>query len=576
MYGVVKAVLVHLEIKHTDEQVHNLLPCKATVENYLKILSMKNIFIGAARLEEEGGVGVYLGTDKADDKIKKGMIKVVSKFLPSLATDNFPDGQVFTMILDSDATGSKTSEGAEGTINSWHKLPNHDILFLSGVYSDSGGGFVIEGKKAALVDGKICHWYALVANCTLHNIQLVGTVPMQTIMGDGAVGKRNVKQLLYLAYNVQTEMGRRMTRELLKECEERRENEEMDEEGVEPLDADSLIEWFKDLAEKKQDLLQMKPDDARWWYTAVAAVRLARNWLLWIALTDAYLEKKNLTPVQRDIAGNLKSMLTEPEILCDLYLLACFFRGFLFHHFKFFQGVDPNIGKPGFLSFHILTRVFLMTRDLERLSKYQTVSDEEEHGMKPFIAAVSQLQSEADRQRQHWKATKFLKIAKDEMYKMFRRWIDPRLFFLGAFSESPTGRLIARFCLSEVNDSRLLLKEGEATSFESKLHGSGNDSKTIDLSDFADWLLETGGMYEEEIRLSHHVMKHKPALEKIASGLDIWNQQDAAAKPVRRCILIDYGGLPSVTQHLERGNKNHNLCSSNGRKERAIASRMNA
>jgi hypothetical protein len=40
--------------------------------------------------------------------------------------------------------------------------------------------------------------------------------------------------------------------------------------------------------------------------------------------------------------------------------------------------------------------------------------------------------------------------------------------------------------------------------------------------------------------------------------------------------LVDYGGLPSVTQHLERGNKNHNLCSINGRKERAIASRMNA
>jgi hypothetical protein len=30
------------------------------------------------------------------------------------------------------------------------------------------------------------------------------------------------------------------------------------------------------------------------------------------------------------------------------------------------QGVDPNIGKPGFLSFHIFARVFLMREEMEK------------------------------------------------------------------------------------------------------------------------------------------------------------------------------------------------------------------
>ena len=350
---------------------------------------------------------------------------------------------------------------------------------------------------------------------------------------------------------------------------------ESDEEEGEEVDENTLIEWFKELTEKKEDLLQMKPDDGRWWYTAVAAVRLARNRLLWIQLTDSYLEKEHLTPVQRDIAGNLKSMLDEPEILADLYLLACFFCGFLFHHFKFFQGVDPNIGKPGFLSFHILPLVYLMTRDLERLSSYQQTGSIDED-MKPFVAAVNQLPSEEDRQRQHWKAERFLKIAKDEMNKMFARWIDCRLFFLAAFGEAPIGRLIARFCLSEGGNSGSLLKEGEETEFESKLHGSRNDSITIDLEDFADFLVKACGEYKDEIQASHHVLTNTPTLEKISAGVDIWDRQDAISKELRRSILVHYGGLPSVTQHLERGNKNHNLCSINGRKERAIAARMNA
>jgi hypothetical protein len=78
--------------------------------------------------------------------------------------------------------------------------------------------------------------------------------------------------------------------------------------------------------------------------------------------------------------------LNEPEILIDLSLTAGFFWSYCFQHFKFLQGVDPNIGKPGFLSFRIFVQVFLMREDLDCLSRYKT---EEHDEMEKFESRVN-------------------------------------------------------------------------------------------------------------------------------------------------------------------------------------------
>jgi hypothetical protein len=64
------------------------------------------------------------------------MAKILSKFLPSMATVDFLYGQIYTLVLD-DGTGAKTHEGATGSVNSMEKLPNHEALTVDGVYSDS-------------------------------------------------------------------------------------------------------------------------------------------------------------------------------------------------------------------------------------------------------------------------------------------------------------------------------------------------------------------------------------------------------------------------------------------------------
>ena len=89
-------------------------------------------------------------------------------------------------------------------------------------------------------------------------------------------------------------------------------------------------------------------------------------------MVDAYLDKTTLTQTERDIAGNFKSLLQEMNIqLLNLTLLGGFFCGYLFHHLKWLQGIDPHIGTPSYLQFHILPWIFLMLRDLDELDDFE-------------------------------------------------------------------------------------------------------------------------------------------------------------------------------------------------------------
>jgi hypothetical protein len=97
-----------LNIEYTEDTILNILPCKKTVEGWIEEFACSVLYVCSARLDEEDGVGAYLSTDKAEEKAKKGMMKVISKWSPSLATPELTDGQVFICVLDSDQTGNYT------------------------------------------------------------------------------------------------------------------------------------------------------------------------------------------------------------------------------------------------------------------------------------------------------------------------------------------------------------------------------------------------------------------------------------------------------------------------------------
>jgi hypothetical protein len=114
-------------------------------------------------------------------------------------------------------------------------------------------------------------------------------------------------------------------------------------------------------------LFQAKPDDARWLYTALAVDCLEKNKNLWLKLTNKYLDWDNLTPVRINIAGYFKSLLNEPQVICDLKLLASFFFGYFLIYMKCFQGIDQNIGTSD-VQLHAVPQVFLMLEEIHSLT----------------------------------------------------------------------------------------------------------------------------------------------------------------------------------------------------------------
>jgi hypothetical protein len=224
--------------------------------------------------------------------------------------------------------GNTTHEGAEGIKNFLKKLPNHESLHFDDVMADSGGGFVREPKKAALQAKGFCHSSSLIANCTCHNIQLTGTVPMKHLFQKARFrwhSELTPNALPHLQISVYT---MEKARELLGTLNDEYEME---------LDEDELTEWQAN----KKKLLVTKPDNLRWLYTACAIDQIKNNYDNWMKLATG------------------------------------FFRSYFFQHFKFLQGVNPNIGKPGFLSYHIFVQVFLMHEDLDCLLRYKTEKHDE-------------------------------------------------------------------------------------------------------------------------------------------------------------------------------------------------------
>jgi hypothetical protein len=70
------------------------------------------------------------------------------------------------------------------------------------------------------------------------------------------------------------------------------------------------------------------------------------------------------------IALNLLSLASSDWIVADIYLiLTGVAKSWLNPHMRWYQDSDPNVGTPGFLSFHRQVRYFLMLEDLKNIKR---------------------------------------------------------------------------------------------------------------------------------------------------------------------------------------------------------------
>lgn len=112
-----------------------------------------------------------------------------------------------------DQTGPSTDDGVKAIIHALKKVGVHggenDRFKLRGSTTDSGGAMTLESLADPLMDRQIGE-RMLIANCTMHCVQLQLSNPMILLMGDGALGKRNVMQMLHSQYALQNSMPPRV------------------------------------------------------------------------------------------------------------------------------------------------------------------------------------------------------------------------------------------------------------------------------------------------------------------------------------------------------------------------------
>ena len=137
----------------------------------------------------------FLASDKGNKKGISRLAKIISYF-------DEEKGEVASFTLDIDAAGSTTEEGTHATVSSLEPLGfgQGGEFVLAGFSSDSGGAGTLEPAVASFMERGIADESTLIANCSLHALNLLLSVPCPKHYGDGGKDESNALQLLYQAH----------------------------------------------------------------------------------------------------------------------------------------------------------------------------------------------------------------------------------------------------------------------------------------------------------------------------------------------------------------------------------------
>jgi hypothetical protein len=589
------------------EQLYNISPSRQTAENLVFDFAIDSAMVFSDSINHSKIY--YASHDKADSSKGKngGCVKLLAGFDDRLTSEEHPDGQVVVGTVDADKSGDTSADVAQNVSHSVRKLELDENAKCHGITSDSGGGGNTEsGAREFEKLGELNFAPSmLVANCTMHNLNLELAVAMKKIMivkdsepeGNKTNGKkkkrpdevdRNVEQLLYTAFAWEKEVGVNVIREYWdasKEyCYEKDFNAPTndddgggdDEEGkTNGKDHEEVLAMFGNLEKGDRFVVMIRGAETRWWTLGEAADVLYKTLPMRRFMATNFDDTKSAKTAKSDgkatkIAQDFLSLSAEPVLLCDLALLKCFHRFYLARHLKFYQTADGYTKKAGFQAFSVLNQCFLQDLDYNRMkTNWRDIPEFKD--LCDRLEAIPTDETRNDGRSLHefqeLKIAAFFDTAHAEHKKMFARWLDiNKLAFLAAFAEPETGNIVCRRLLG------LPMFEFEGDSqreFFSKNHG-----RNFHLGQYAYFI---ASIIPEDFSLFsnyYHNRVNKDLFEEIRHGLNLWDGQDPSTKQHRLRVLRRYAALFTSNQGTERANKDQNLACYNQRKEVNSSVRM--
>jgi hypothetical protein len=403
--------------------------------------------------------------------------------------------------------------------------PNKQV---SGTTSDSGAG-TPESFAKSCEQLAIWHSRGMIDSCALHDIQSVFRLAMQQYVGEGGLDARNAIQLLHTVFSLYHELRPRWKRIVkLVWAKTHETQEEM------PADLLHSIDAPKDLLKAMQE-----PLVTRWWTIGSLALLTAKHLQFFMLLAKGVCNMTKTIEKDNVIASNLLSLASSEWIVGDVFFIAAIAKSWLNPHMKFFQGPDPNVGEPGFLSYHRQVRFFLMMDDINRMKRNWRGHE----AFSKFASKVDEMTNEHLKKLKEEMVSAFLTKMSTQIRKHNKRYLLTRNLVRAVFSEWQTGQAVAQF-----------LKGGEpalSAPFFSALHG-----REIDCEQFFKFLQDEVPLTVlEELRSDPAVAFQQDAIDEIAvSGLNIWDRTtpNALAHLFRQRALQEYAAQASTQHNNER------------------------
>ena len=209
---------------------------------------------------------------------------------------------------------------------------NRDPLKLSTSLTDAGGGGVGSSLLVALslsnraVNNCNYTW----GTCTLHEMNLMFSVPVETIMGQGGLKKRTFLQTLHTAYSLKNLYPSKVWRDM----------------------------WLLATGSSWTDI--SCPVLSRQEHVGDAAQHLKQNHDNWLGMSLYIIDTNNVGKTKCNIASYLNSYLNEDMLRAQLLFVCAFVTEYYDIHFQWHKHIDALSKRAGFLSVHCGVHYYVM------------------------------------------------------------------------------------------------------------------------------------------------------------------------------------------------------------------------
>ena len=406
--------------------ISKISPSSTTLKQLLVKLAVESVLMTSEEIKDKQ---LGLICDKGEDK------STGASFVKLLSFYCRENKRVKVTCFGIKHAGS-TSDAAAHAID--HSLKLFELhgeicLVITSSTTDAGGGGVNRSLYISLVArGRAVEGVNyLHPTCCLHAMNLMLSVPCETLLGTGGLKKRTFLQVLHTAYTLKGLYSSKVWAEI----------------------------WLLSTGLKWVDI--KCPVLSRWEHVGEAAAHLKKNFMNWITVSLYIIDLNNVGTNKNDIASYLYSYLNKDMLYAQILFVNAYIVKYYYQHFQWLKHVDTKTKCAGFIAIYMAVHYFVMDRDLKALQQNWRTRE-------AYNEFVSKYPDNSPLQIDDF-VSNFFQIAQARMTKHFEQWRTQYLpLCLG--DDHPIAKYIANWLLGRNEQANIPLV------YNSKKHRTNIDA----------------------------------------------------------------------------------------------------